>query len=736
MASFLPQYTNKKKSAKPKSGGGTRKPKVESIETVGNRVRAALDRYKDRCRCITSNADFLTYMDEIPEDGFVAIDTETSSLQPRSCELIGFSMCYESDEAVYLPINHVDSMGKPLPNQIGIDAVREAFEQREDIRWIMHNAKFDIQVFRSVNIELKCFWDTMLSHRCLNENDSAALKNIYQQYIDKDAVDADYKTLFGKMPFAEVPLEYAYVYGAVDAYKTIAVYMFHVKHLESPHQKRVYKLFREIEMPIVDVVVDMEWNGIDIDMDVVNALHDEFSEKLADVEKYVQEEISKFSKDIENFKNNHLDHGLDDFINIGSVKQLKNLYAAFGVTLKSTDKKALQAIIDGEHTGHEIAAYVLEYRNLKKRLSTYIDAMPKYIQESTGRIHPSFNQSQAGTGRFSGQDPNMQNIPRGDAFRSMFYAGDDYAFVSGDYSQQEPRILTHLSGDANFKKAYEDGLDIYAHVGSIVYKLPYEECLEFYPDGTVNKEGKERRMRMKILVLALMYGLGNRAMAEQIGSTTEEARKIKEQFFREFPAIRRWQYETKEFGREYGYVETIWGRKRRLPDLMLEPYVITKRATSSDDFLEFNKEFDDTVPDKTKKIIVAQLNKQYANRDPLKQSLEKKYGVSIRDNTGYIANAERQAVNARIQGSAADMTKLAMIDCRADARMRSINSVIVMPEHDEIVTKCPRSNVEAAGERLRDIMIGCCADKIDVPMKVDIAVSYHWDRPIEKEDDN
>ena len=366
--------------------------------------------------------------------------------------------------------------------------------------------------------------------------------------------------------------------------------------------------------------------------------------------------------------------------------------------------------------------------------------MKNVINPNDGKVHCVFNQYGAKTGRFSSQDPNMQNIPSHNKdVRKMFVADDGYILMSSDYSQQEPKVMTQMCGDKKMLNAYKQGKDLYAEIASLAFDKPYEDCLEFYLDengnktGETNKEGKERRTQAKSILLGILYGRGITSVAEQLHCSKQKAQDIQNKVFRGFPAIQKFEEDSKQMAREFGYVTTLWGRKRRLPEMQLEPYEFdfTNLQVQQFDPLAFDEETNDSLYNDIKYQAIEHytnlLNKSYGRvaKEQVKARARQE-GIIIKDNGGYIADAERQCVNARIQGSAADMSKKAMLLVGNDKRLKELGFNLLIPVHDELIAQCPIKNVKECSERFAQLMSEAAKDRLEVPISCDVAISREW----------
>jgi DNA polymerase I-like protein with 3'-5' exonuclease and polymerase domains len=366
-------------------------------------------------------------------------------------------------------------------------------------------------------------------------------------------------------------------------------------------------------MPLIPIVADMEDTGIDFDFELNAAHSKKYNALLKQKEQAVQKVISMYSREIQDYKRKNPNHGLSDPILITSSTQIAVLlYDIMGekaVVTKSSKAKNES----GRGTGEEIIIKMdnplvkplLEYREVAKLLSTYIDKMPGVVNPKTRRVHARFNQNGTDTGRFSSSDPNMQNIPsHNDDIRKEFKATDEYVMMSSDYSAQEPRITSTMSGDEKMIQAYKEGKDLYAAVASIAFSQPYEECLEFRPDGTKNIAGKERRGQAKAIVLGVCYGKGIPAIADDLRITKQKAQEIYDKIMSSFPKLRQFIDNSIAMAHELGYVTTYWGRKRRLPDVQLPEFEFSWAENSSthtnfDPLADDEDQVDDDVPQET-----------------------------------------------------------------------------------------------------------------------------------------
>jgi DNA polymerase I-like protein with 3'-5' exonuclease and polymerase domains len=732
-----------------KGGGGL----LERISTINAMVTKNLGKYAEQYETIRDTAKLKQYFDKIIENGIAALDTETNSLDPITCTIAGFSVYTPGMKAVYVPMHHVSYVtGVEVNDQISVEDAKEQFLRllNAGVKLIFFNAKFDIRVIEhQIGVKLPAYWDCYLGARLLNENEgdgNNGLKALHKKYVLHGQGDAfAFDSLFSGIPFTHIPIKTGYLYAARDAEITYELFEFQRPFLteEDPVCKerdlqRVAKLFREVEMPVVSVVVDMEDNGICFDFNKAAELSKKYNEQLKIKEQAFYDICSQYKPEIDNYKAKNANHKLSDPISISSPTQLAILLydiLQVGVIDKKNPRGTGEDIL--KRINLPLCQAILEFREVSKLLSTYVDKMDKMVNPKTGRIHCSFNQIGADTGRFSSSDPNMQNIPSHNAeIRQMFTAAPGYVLLSSDYSAQEPRITAHLCQDPKMIKAYRDGKDLYAEMASLAFGKPYEECREFRPDGTKNLEGKERRNHAKAIFLGICYGKGVPAIGQDLNVSTKKAQQIYDSVLREFPGLKQFMVNSENMARELGYVDTIWGRKRRLPNIQLEPYefTLTGEATSASfDPLFDEMSFDDMceeasteVDEKTKQKYIRLLNRAYSRKE--KESVKAKAraeGIVIKDNGGYIAEATRQCVNSRVQGSAADMTKKAMILVGNDPKLKEWGFKLLLPVHDELIGECPEENMAKVAKRFSQLMVEAASD-LCVPSKCDVEISRCW----------
>ena len=740
----------------------TIKQKVEyakdlSLQVFGNKL--------DKIELVTDPNRIEEYLHNTLKNGILAVDTETNGLDRIDGKIAGICLYTPGEKGIYIPVGHVSYMtNQPLKDNVPCETMENFFKvcNEHNVKYILHNAKFDMHIlYWMIGVKIVPYWDTLIAGQLLNENEPHGLKVLYQKYCvraDEEQQVAKFNTLFNGIEFNSIPPSVGYMYAAFDPIMTYELYKFQEQYLDKEvgqycYRKgleRVADVFREIEMPLIEVVFDMEVQGVDIDTDLAKELKDKYTY-------YMNLAVDNFKAQIIELevagafdelrvkhpdKFNKISELGDIKINIASNAQLVIL---FYDVLKLDPPKGQRSVGEEQlkQLHHPLVDCILEYRGMSKLLSTYIEAIPNHIAKKDGKLHANFNQYGAKTGRFSSSDPNLQNIPSktkklsdgtvidaGHDIRQMFIAGEGNVIIGGDFSQQEPRCLAHMSQDENMINAYLHGKDLYATIASKLYNKPYEECKEFRPDGTVNPEGKQRRSSVKPILLGIMYGRGVNSIAEQMNITKEEAQQVINDFYKQFPKVKEFVEFAQENARTYGFVETAWGRKRRLPNMQLDPIEITienPNLISTFNPLDFSSTENTEVSDEVYYKYLRLMNRAYGReaKEKVKQQA-KAEGYKLVDNGGYIADAQRQCVNSIIQGSAADMTKIAMIQIHRNKRLRELGYKLIIPVHDEVLGVCPKENAKEVRDILEYIMVHVVDGKFEIPMKTDIECTYRW----------
>lgn len=750
-------------------GSGSLADKIKAISIL---VEGKLGKYKDDYDVIRDEPQKLhDYITACIENNRVAIDTETTGLDPILDNIVGFSLYTPGQKAVYVPLNHISYVTQiKSNNQISIDIVTKEFQRLADnnTRIIMFNAPFDIRViWNHIKVRLHCWFDCYIAARCLNENEpnrGNGLKPLHKKYVEKSEGEAwSFAKLFDDIPFALIPIKDGYIYAARDAKITDELCEFQLPFLELDNEKcKIHQLegvsnvFWNIEMKSMDAFIDMEQTGISLDFDYSANLSKRYHSYVIKSKAGIDKILLSLKPEIDSYRRSHPNCGLENPINIASNKQLGCLLYDI-LKIEAVDKnnprgvgKEILELID-----HPLCKAIMEQRKLEKLLSTYIDKMPEIANPNDGRVHCKFNQYGANTGRTSSSDPNMQNIPSrpwklldgtkvdaGHDVRQMFCASPGNILISCDYSAQEPRLTAHLSRDEKMVKAYQEGKDVYSEIASISFNKTYEECSEFVFDENGNKtditnpEGKERRSAAKKIVLGINYGMSMKSIATDLHCEIEKAQQIYDDVLSKFTGLKDFKEKSETFARKYGYVTTNWGRKRRLPDMQLPYYEFYYKEgqvpVDFDPLADETEEFSSEVPQElcekyTKKLLNAKYRKE---KRKIKDELDS-LGIEVVDNGRKIGDATRQVVNSRVQGSAADLTKLAMIELYNNQELRDLGFKMLIPIHDEILAECPRENAKRCGELMEKMMIDAARDLI-VPISCDAEYTEHWyGEPIE-----
>jgi DNA polymerase I-like protein with 3'-5' exonuclease and polymerase domains len=722
------------------------------IETARKMVDEKLGNYKDVSICVEDTDTLIKFFNDTDDGGIIGIDTETTGLNTFTDELVGISIC-NGKQALYIPITHKSAVtGNIISTQIKSDAIKEIFGRmfkERTFKWVYHNAKFDLAVLRTYfGYPVPApYWDTMLCAYLFNQDEEHNLKYLFNKYIaTEDEGINRFDTLFKGITFDYVPIDVATVYAGKDALMTFELYEYQKRELERPEYKGLKYVLEEIELPLLPILEDMQRTGVNMNQGMLDDLYKKYSARLEKAEKEVYAEINKHESAIHKFRTEHYDKKLDDPILISSPSQLSILfYEILGYKTKSGKGTGVAEL---EEIGTPLTKSLLEYRKMEKLIDAFLIALPKRIEPSTKKIHTSLNQYGAATGRFSSSSPNLQQIPsRGEAkeIRRIFGASKGNILMSSDFSQQEPRILAHMCGDENLIHTYATGKDLYSTMASQAFHTTYEECLEFYLDENgkktdrTNPEGKKRRSNIKGVLLGIMYGRGTASVAEVIHSTVEEAQTIIDDFFKAYPLIKTFVEEKQKEAKQRGYTETAWGRRRYLKHIQDDPYEYRYNDNRKVDFnplftaksvvdREVSAEIKDSYNSMLEKANFYKRNKiiEQASQD----------GVTILNNQGFIAEANRQVVNSIIQGSAADMTKRAMLLMGNNQELKDLGFKMLFPVHDELIAECPFENRKRCGELMSQLMIQAGAEKISVPMKCDVEFFQYWYGPdVSAEDD-
>ena len=724
------------------------------IETARKLVEEKLGKYKDTSKCVLQEEELIKFFNETPDGGVIGIDTETTGLNVFTDKLVGISVC-NGKSCLYIPVNHISYVTHTrLPSQINLERVKdifgEVFKTKSNIKWVYHNAKFDLGVLRTFfgYPMPNPYWDTMLGACLFNQDEEHSLKFQYNKYIavEDEGVNR-FDNLFHGITFDFVPLDVATIYAGKDAFMTLELYEYQKQQMDRKEFSGLKYVMENIEMPLLPILEDMQRTGVNMNQGMINDLYEKYSIKLEEAKSKVYAEIDKNKDKIDRYRREHYDAKLDDPINLGSPAQLSTLfYKILGYKLKDGGNGT--GIDKLQELNTPLTLALVDYRKMSKLIDAFLVALPKKLEPFDNKIHTSLNQYGAATGRFSSSEPNLQQIPsRGDAkeLRRIFGASKGYILMSSDFSQQEPRCLASLSGDEKMQEAYRTGKDLYATMASDIYKMPYEDCMEFYLDENgkktdkTNPEGKKRRSATKSILLGIMYGRGVPSIAEQIHSTTEEAQKIVDDFYKAFPTIKEYTEMVQEEAKKNGFTTTAWGRRRYLKYIQSEPFEFRYNDNRPIDFnplFTSNSGIHTEVPQYIKDGYLSDL--ENANSYKRKKIIDeaRENGITILNNGSYIAEALRQCLNSVIQGSSADMSKKAMILLGTNEELKSLGFRMLFPVHDEVIAECPFENRKRCAQLMSQLMIQSGADRISVPMKCDVEAFFYWYGPDVSLDDS
>ena len=611
---------------------------TEGVDRVATAVAAEAQAPADGDYHVVDTREHLEAMiAAIQEAGSFAFDTEASGTDPMSAELAGLSFGIDGGLAWYVPVGHTS--GQQLPLEDVLAAVRPLFTA-EGLKRSAHNANYDLTLLSNYGVDpyRVVDHDTMIAAHLLGNN-RLGLKPLALSILGREMTEIT--DLIGKgarqKTFNEVEIADGAPYAAADADCTMRLR----RHFEAPLDAQgLGDLFADVEIPLVPVFVEMQRAGVRLDAGILHEMSRDLHEQLEQIQTELFESIG---------------HS----VNINSPKQLSDLlFGELGLPKSrrtrsgySTDANALEAL-KGLHPAVD---KILDYRQVSKLKSTYVDALPEMVNSATGRIHTSYHQTGSATGRVSSSDPNLQNIPvrteLGRQVRRAFVADSGCQLLSADYSQIELRVLAHMSQDPSLLEAFRRGEDIHAATASQMFNVPINDV-----------DGEQRRIA-KVLNFGVIYGLGPYGISQQTGFSREEGRQFIDTYLSRYPGINGYLESVKERTRSVMYAETLLGRRRYLPDIQ-----------------------------------------------------------STNHNTR--AAAERMAINMPIQGTAADIMKIAMINVRARMVNEQMRSNMILQVHDELVFEVPDDEMDVMTELVLDEMPA--AMDLDVTLKVDVKSGYSW----------
>jgi DNA polymerase I len=573
----------------------------------------------------------------LEQDEF-CFDTETDNLEPIEANLVGISFSYLKGEAYYVPTPIDRNEAQKI-----VDEFKPVFENDKILK-IAQNAKYDIQILKNYQVEVKGpLFDTMIAHYLIDpdtRHNMDVLAENYLNYKPQSITELIGKKGASQVTMADVDINKIVEYAGEDADVTLQL-----KHKLAPilEENEVTNLFNDVELPLVDVLADIEYNGVKID-----------TEALAVMSKELEKESLKARDQIYALAG-------EEF-NIASPKQLGIVLFEKMKLVEKPKKTKTGQYATGEEIlsklapEHDIARLILEFREYQKLKSTYVDALPKLISPVDGLVHTDYRQAVAATGRLSSNNPNLQNIPirtvKGREIRKAFIPrSDDFLLLAADYSQIELRIVAAFAKDENMMEAFKNGKDIHSTTASKVFNVPLEDV------------DRDMRRKAKEVNFGLIYGISAFGLAQNLNISRSEAQEIISAYFTEFPGVKRYMDEQVNKAREFTYVETILGRRRYLRDIH---------------------------------------SKNMVGR----------------------GHAERNAINAPIQGSAADIVKIAMINIHKWMKSENLKSKMIMQVHDELVFDVHKSELDLLKAKVPELMKS--AIELEVPMDVEVGVGENW----------
>jgi DNA polymerase I len=592
---------------------------------------------------ILTSADLDLWLEKLSKAELVCFDTETTSLDPMLAQIVGMSFSVEAGKAAYLPLTH-DYFDAPtqLPFKETLAKIKPILENAA-IKKVGQNLKYDKHVLANYSVELNGIaHDTLLQSYVLESHRTHNMDDLAMRHLGLETIH--FEDVAGKgakqVKFNEVTVETASEYAAEDADITLQLHQTLMPHITK--NDKLNFIYSNIEMPSMEILYTIERNGVLIDADMLNKQSHEIGMRLVELENKAYELA-------------------DQKFNLGSPKQLQEiLFDKLGIKpikktpsgKPSTDEDVLQQLA----LDYPLPKVLLEYRGLAKLKSTYTDKLPKMINPNTGRVHTSYNQAVAITGRLASSDPNLQNIPvrtaEGRRIREAFIAPAGSHIVSADYSQIELRIMAHLSKDEGMLKAFANNEDIHRATAAEVFGVEKD------------KVDSEQRRFAKVINFGLIYGMSAFGLAQNLNIERSAAQNYIERYFARYPGVRQYMDDTRELAKQKGYVETYFGRRLWVPEI--------------------------NSPNGTRR-----------------------------------AGAERAAINAPMQGTAADLIKLAMIAVQNWLVSEHLQTKLIMQVHDELVLEVPDAELELVKQKLPELMQNVA--KLDVPLLAEVGVSGNWE---------
>ena len=594
--------------------------------------------------CISTEKSLKELIKKASKAKTIALDTETTGLDYMDTELVGISLSYQAGEAYYIPLNHDDDSVDQLALDIVLKELRPLLESSSN-KIIGQNIKFDKNVLAKYGVDIASIKnDTMMMSYVLDASATRhnldALSSYYLNYKTSTFEDVAGKGV-KQITFDKVPIEAATNYAAEDADITLRLYEELNPRLEG--EASLNKLNDEIEIPLIEVLSEMEQNGAILNSKILNSQSKDLEGRI----KKLEEKAYQIA---------------GEEFNLGSTKQLREIFfekLKYRIIKKtpggqpSTDEKVLAELAEE----YELPKVLLEHRTLSKLKSTYTDKLPNQVSQSTGKVHTSFHQAVTTTGRLSSSDPNLQNIPirteDGRRIRQAFEPSKGNKFISADYSQIELRVMAHMSKDEGLLEAFREGQDVHSKTASEVFDVGIKEVTS------------DLRRNAKAINFGLIYGISAFGLGKQLGISRNLAAEYMAMYFEKYPDVKKYMESTKEFASQNGYVETLFGRRLYLRDI---------NATNA-------------------------MRRQAS---------------------------ERAAINAPVQGTAADIMKIAMINMHKAIKTQKSEAKLILQVHDELILDTPKDEIDKIVSLVTESMMG--AANLDVPLEIDIGIGDNWDQ--------
>ena len=594
--------------------------------------------------CVSTEKSLKELIKKASKAKTIALDTETTGLDYMDTELVGISLSYQAGEAYYIPLNHDDDSVDQLALDIVLKELRPLLESSSN-KIIGQNIKFDKNVLAKYGVDITSIKnDTMMMSYVLDASATRhnldALSSYYLNYKTSTFEDVAGKGV-KQITFDKVPIEAATNYAAEDADITLRLYEELNPRLEG--EASLNKLNDEIEIPLIEVLSEMEQNGAILNSKILNSQSKDLEGRI----KKLEEKAYQIA---------------GEEFNLGSTKQLREIFfekLKYRIIKKtpggqpSTDEKVLAELAEE----YELPKVLLEHRTLSKLKSTYTDKLPNQVSQSTGKVHTSFHQAVTTTGRLSSSDPNLQNIPirteDGRRIRQAFEPSKGNKFISADYSQIELRVMAHMSKDEGLLEAFREGQDVHSKTASEVFDVGIKDVTS------------DLRRNAKAINFGLIYGISAFGLGKQLGISRNLAAEYMAMYFEKYPDVKKYMESTKEFASQNGYVETLFGRRLYLRDI---------NATNA-------------------------MRRQAS---------------------------ERAAINAPVQGTAADIMKIAMINMHKAIKTRKSEAKLILQVHDELILDTPKDEIDKIVSLVTESMMG--AANLDVPLEIDIGIGDNWDQ--------